>query len=192
MNNWKILSLHEGKVQHVFADEKGREREAQLVETKKILTKRGNKDSIITKYEPPINLWPIENFPEASMYYIDIINELIRNYRIPRIVTELKLITPSEQKARRIEIVSPYTLRNNLSLELVPSDNERIYKDLFDHEVYSGKAWLLVDIQSRNMTYEEKELTKNINLTTDLKRLTDKSVIRSKILNEHLKTYGEK
>lgn len=190
-----ILSLNEGKIRYFFADDTGREREQQLIKAKQILTKKGEVGPLISKYEPPLALWPIENFPEASTYYMDIIDDLIRNYKIPRIVTELRLLTAIERRERRIEILSPSTLRQQLSLEPIPTSfvqRDRIHRSLFSHEVITGKAWVLVDIQARNMTSEEIQISKHLDIKNEIKRMSDKSVSNSIILSDFINTYSKK
>lgn len=178
IDRWKILTLNNGSVQHLFADEIERKKHAKALEILNNTSIENIKYDLIN-YNEPYHIWPIETFP-AAKEYMGIIQEILDSYKIPEIKMEYRPLTDKEKSEKRIMIKSCSEIRKelfkNVDKSIVPFA-ETTFRCIYAREASKGYIWDVSGINMRDMTPEEK-----INHDANKNR-----IIRRKELHEEIK-----
>lgn len=156
INKWKAFRLHNGKVQHVWADK------TELSKDSVSLNLLCNNENFMDLV--PLKYWPIELY-SSSQIYIWLINEMIINFIEPEITIKYRLLTTQECHDRYINILSPKKLYEKI-FPIKPYPGTKILSE-YNHgrslsraEVYRGRAWVVKDISGTQMTPEQIEREK--------------------------------
>lgn len=156
IDRWKILTLNNGSVEHLFADEIERKKHRKALE---ILNTSSNdiKPDLIN-YKEPYHIWPIETFP-AAKEYMSIIQEILDAYKIPEIKMEYRPLTEKEKLEKRIMIKSCSEIRTelfkNVDKSIIPFA-ETTFRCIYAREATKGYIWDVSGINMRDMTPEER------------------------------------
>lgn len=169
INKWKVFRIHNGKVQHVFAET------VELNKDKISLNLLCNNDNDYIDLVP-LKYWPIELY-SSSQIYIWLINEMITNFIEPEITIKYRALTEEECHNRYISVISP----------------RKIYEDVFPNKVFPGTNVLSDYIHGRSLSREEVNrgyvwVVKNISGT----QMTPDQIIKEKEFRNRRKQYEDK
>ncbi len=171
IDRWKILTLGDGQIQHIFTDDQERRKHAKALEIINELESKNITNNKMSSYNDPYHMWPIETFP-AGKQYINIIQEIIDSYRVPEIKLEYRPLTSKEILERRIMIKSHSEIRTKLfkdvDVSIIPFA-EITFRCIYSRELSKGYVWDVSEISARDMTIEEKA-----NHETNKKRIQSK------------------
>lgn len=157
VDRWKILTLRNGQIQHMFLDDEERDRHKEISKVISEMESKGITNELTKSYQEPFHMWPIETFP-AGKQYINLIQELLDTHQIPEIKMEYRPLTSEEILHKRILIKSYSELReklfNDVDKSIVPFA-EQTFRCIYYRELQKGYIWDVSDIGARPMTPEE-------------------------------------
>ena len=158
VDRWKVLSVNEGQIQHLFANDTERNKHEKALQIINEIETTEMDNKVVKSFNDPYKIWPIETFP-AGKEYINLIQEILDSCRVPKVEIEYRPLTSKERLERRIMIKPCSEIREKLFKDvdksIVPFA-ETTYRCIFHREQRKGYVWDVTDITAREMSADEK------------------------------------